>query len=70
MLKRICDRCKLEIKEDEKMNHLYVDEYGKASYKKSIEICDSCMNDFVNMIEYECEIYKIDTVVTISKEAQ
>ncbi|MDO4282371.1 MAG: hypothetical protein Q4D02_01930 [Clostridia bacterium] len=72
MLKRFCDRCKKEIPE---LNHeernLSINECKKHTYKTHIDkyLCEECMNDFINYIEYECNRYKLGSIVTISKEA-
>ncbi len=65
MFQRFCDRCKRKIKGidviDVSINS------NKEDFHK--EVCEECASDIMNLIEYECDRHKLDTVVTISKEA-
>ena len=64
---KFCDRCKRKIKYNE-VNDVFIRNYATDCLLRK-EICEECTNDIINMIEYECDRYKLDTVVTISKEA-
>lgn len=64
---KFCDRCKRKIKYNE-VNDVFIRNYVTDCLLRK-EICEECTNDIINMIKYECDRYKLDTVVTISKEA-
>ena len=63
-----CDRCKRKINSDEN-NRLAIINYPTEKCLLDKEMCEECANDIANMIEYECDRYKLDTVIRISKEA-
>lgn len=69
MTKKYCDRCKKEMGEPVK-EITFTEEIMSVNveiYKK--EICKECMNDFINMVEYECDRYVLKPTVIVSKEA-
>ena len=71
MLKRFCDRCKKEIKRlSLEERNISINEYKENRYEKHIDkyLCEECMNDFINYIEYECDRYILRPAVIVSKE--
>ncbi len=70
MVKRFCDRCKEELDYREMVELNIKPERTDNTGYLSIQICEKCANDFANMIDYECQRFKLGTVVTISKEAE
>ena len=65
---KFCDRCKRKIKYNE-VSDVFIRNYVTDCLLRK-EICEECANDFINMIEYECGRYKLDTIVRVSKEAE
>lgn len=66
---KFCDRCKRKINSDEN-SKLTIINYSTGKYLLDKEMCEECTNDIINMIEYECGRYKLDTVIKISKEVE
>ena len=66
---KFCDRCKRKINSDEK-NKLTIINYSTVGYLLDKEMCEECTNNIINMIECECDRYKLDTVIRISKEVK
>lgn len=66
MRKRFCDRCKEELKNEED-NYIKIveDNYKEEKCEVVInkELCKSCMEDLVNMVNFECNRYTLKTEV-------
>lgn len=68
-----CDRCKKSLDEIPVKNNRYL-EIRKPStlsydYEMRKTLCEECANDIMNIIDYECDRYKLESVVIVSKEA-
>lgn len=73
-----CDRCKKRIEKGEITDSLKIEKgYSPNMITTSLlnhiamdkNICKNCTNDIMNIIDYECDRFKLDTMVTVSKEA-
>lgn len=71
MTKHFCDRCKKEInnKIKRKINIFEEKPFCPAENYIDRALCEECMNDFINMVNYECDRYVLRPTVLISKEA-
>lgn len=78
MQKQFCDRCKGEIKESYSTSELYIEMPEKPrgvcdiflpNKKIHKDLCEKCVNDILNIIEYECDRFQSSLVITVSKEA-
>lgn len=69
MKKEYCDRCKEEFKEWP----IYRIECKKENYSIerlnfSKKVCEKCMNELLNIIDYECNRYKLETKIVLNSE--
>ena len=73
MEKCFCDRCKKCMDEiPVKSNRiLKIEKTGMINYGYEMRkfLCEECANDIMNMVDYECDRYKLEFVNLVSKEA-
>lgn len=71
MTKHFCDRCKKEIDEkiERKINISESKPFCIIENYIDRNLCEECMNDFINMINYECDRYVLKSTAIVSKEA-
>jgi len=68
---KFCDRCKKNI-DNIPLRSLFTLRIVKTNSDISEmrkTFCEECANDIMNLIDYECDRYRLDSVVVVSKEA-
>lgn len=69
MKKEYCDRCKEEIG-IWPINKIECKREEMAITKELFEkkVCEKCMNDLINIMDYECSRYKLVTKIVLNSE--
>lgn len=73
MEKCFCDRCKKCMDEvpvkSNRILKIEIPGMMKYEYEMRKFLCKECANDIMNIIDYECDRYKLNSIVEVSKEA-